>query len=180
MLNEKILLWKVRNGCRQSMRRIYVLHKDRMLTLANALLNDKSAAEDVVHDVFVSFAESVGCLKLRKSLKGYLAISVRNRAYDHLRSQKRFTEKTSQLPKTFTELNTPETLTGQKEVSLLLRNALEQLPYDQREAVMLHIHSGLTFKKIADMQKVPLNTAQGRYRYGLKKLRSLLNGEVEK
>jgi DNA-directed RNA polymerase specialized sigma24 family protein len=36
----------------------------------------------------------------------------------------------------------------------------------------------LRFKKIASMQSVSINTVQGRYRYGLDKLRSLLNGEM--
>ncbi len=180
MLKEKILLWKVRNGCKQSMQRIYGMHKDCLLTLANALLNDRTAAEDVVHDVFVSFAESVGSLQLRKSLRGYLIVSVRNKAYDRLRSKKRFNEKAQLLIRPVTEQSSPETLLGQKEVSQLLRNALGQLPYDQREVVLLRIYSQLTFTKIATIQNVSVNNVQGRYRYGLQKLRSLLNGEVEK
>ena len=43
---------------------------------------------------------------------------------------------------------------------------------------LLRHYSGLRFKTIADLQETSINTAQGRYRYGMDKLRSLLNGEL--
>ena len=56
--------------------------------------------------------------------------------------------------------------------------ALEQLPYEQREVVTLRMEADMTFRQIAALQQASINTVQGRYRYGLAKLRSLLNGEV--
>ena len=61
-----------------------------------------------------------------------------------------------------------------------LTRSLGQLPYEQREVIILHLYSGMKFKAIAKSQCVSINTIQGRYRYGLDKLRSLLNGEVKK
>lgn len=178
MLNEKILIWKVKHGCTDSLRRIYDAHKDDLLTLANALLNDRNAAEDIVHDVFVSFANSVGTLHIRKSLAAYLRSSVRNQARDRFRSQKRHSEKLLQIRPDEADGNTPDELACQKESELLLRNAIAQLPYEQREVVVLHLRGGLTFGRIAAMQEVSINTVQGRYRYGLDKLRSMLNEQV--
>ncbi|MEA3226372.1 MAG: sigma factor-like helix-turn-helix DNA-binding protein, partial [Planctomycetota bacterium] len=51
-------------------------------------------------------------------------------------------------------------------------------PYEQREVLILHSYSGMKFRTIAKQQGVSINTAQGRYRYALDKLRSILNGEV--
>jgi len=48
------------------------------------------------------------------------------------------------------------------------------LPYEQRETITLHLHGGLTFREIAEHQDVSINTAQSRYRYGLDRLRSIL------
>ena len=180
MLSEKILVWKVQRGCTESLRRIYETHKDDLLTLANALLNDRNAAEDVVHDVFVSFAASAGKVRLRKSLGGYLAMSVRNLVRDRFRSQKRHNEKLCEIEVPKADFNTPEQAAAEKESELLLRKAIAQLPYEQREVVVLHIRGGLTFKAIAAMQDVSINTVQGRYRYGLDKLRTMLNGQVSK
>lgn len=53
---------------------------------------------------------------------------------------------------------------------------LEGLPADQREVIVLRIWHGHTFEEIAAVTGVSVNTAAGRYRYGLDKLRSALQG----
>jgi RNA polymerase sigma-70 factor (ECF subfamily) len=57
---------------------------------------------------------------------------------------------------------------------------MAQLPYDQREIVMLHHQAAMTFKTIAESQGISVNTAKSRYRYGLDKLRSILDNEAKK
>jgi RNA polymerase sigma-70 factor (ECF subfamily) len=59
-----------------------------------------------------------------------------------------------------------------------LRSAVQELPCDQREVIMLRIHAGMKFRQIAEHQGVSLKTALSRYQYGLDKLRSMLNSEV--
>ena len=51
--------------------------------------------------------------------------------------------------------------------------------YRAREAVVLHIQGTMKFKEIARLQQTSVKTALSRYRYGLNKLRSIFNGEVE-
>ena len=58
MLEDKLLIWKFSRGDISALHGIYEKYKDDLVTLAAALLSDASAAEDVVHDVFVSFIES--------------------------------------------------------------------------------------------------------------------------
>jgi RNA polymerase sigma factor (sigma-70 family) len=65
------------------------------------------------------------------------------------------------------------------EQSQNLAQALSTLPYEQREVLLLHLYSGLKFRTIAELENESISTIQGRYRYGLNKLRSLLNGEVK-
>ncbi len=55
-----------------------------------------------------------------------------------------------------------------------LEAALAALPDEQREAVVLHVWTGLTFREIAAALDIPLHTAASRCRYGLGKLRALL------
>jgi len=66
------------------------------------------------------------------------------------------------------------------EESQLLTDALSRLPLEQLETIILHLKGGMKFKEIADMQGISINTVQGRYRYGLDKLRTILNGELKK
>ena len=80
MLEDKLLIRRFKRGSESAFNRIYKKYKNYLLTLATALLYDVSAAEDVVHDVFVSFAKSMEDFELTGSLKRYLAVCVTNRA----------------------------------------------------------------------------------------------------
>jgi RNA polymerase sigma-70 factor (ECF subfamily) len=61
-----------------------------------------------------------------------------------------------------------------------ISKALTQIPFEQAEAVVLHLLGDLTFREIAKLQSVSIKTIQSRYRYGLDKLRTLLNSEGKK
>lgn len=61
-----------------------------------------------------------------------------------------------------------------------LHAAMTQLAFEQREAVALYLQAGLTFRDIARRQNTSVSTVQGRYWYGIEKLRSLLNGEFSR
>ena len=74
----------------------------------------------------------------------------------------------------------PEQCIIEAEELMRLRKALTQIPYEQREAVILHLKGNMKLRDIAKLQGVSISTIHGRYRYGLDKLRSLLNGEVVK
>jgi RNA polymerase sigma factor (sigma-70 family) len=180
MLEDKLLVYKCRRGSRDAMYRIYDKYKDFLLTLAKGLLNNQQVAEDVVHDVFVSFARSARQFQLTGSLKGYLATCVSNRVRDRIRAQIRKDQIIESANPAVSDSVNPEQRLIEKEELMQLRNALTQIPYEQREAIMLHLKGNLKFREIAKLQGVPIGTIHGRYRYGLDKLRSMLNGEVEK
>lgn len=55
-----------------------------------------------------------------------------------------------------------------------------RLPYEQREVITLRMEANMPFRQIAGMQKTSISTVNARYRYGIEKLRSLLNSEVSK
>ena len=179
MLEDKIFVFRFNRGSKEALRRIYEKYKDNLLGLAVALLNDVSLAEDVVHDVFVSFAQSAGAFNLTGSLKGYLSTCVANRARDINRSM----YQSDSILETADEINSdiadPERSAISNEESQQLIDFLSKLPYDQREVVILHLHHGLKFRQIAESQSVSINTVQSRYQYGLDKLRSILDGEVK-
>jgi RNA polymerase sigma-70 factor (ECF subfamily) len=60
----------------------------------------------------------------------------------------------------------------------LIAFAIVQLPVEQREALALRLHGDMKFKQIAKMQGTSVGTAISRYRYGIDKLRLVLNGEL--
>lgn len=179
-MEDKLLIWRFKYGSRDALCRIYEKYEDDMLTLAISLLNETSTAEDVVHDVFVSFAESAEKLKLNGSLKGYLITCVANLARDKIRAIRRQPAELDEAELAGPAPNDPLQSIMCDEELQQLNYAMAQLPYTQREAIILHLRGGMTFKAIAKSQSVSINTIQSRYRYGLDKLRSLLDSEVEK
>jgi RNA polymerase sigma factor (sigma-70 family) len=61
-----------------------------------------------------------------------------------------------------------------------LHDAITELPDEQREVVLLRLKANLKFRDIARLQQTSVSTVLGRYRYGLDRLRSRLNGEVQR
>ena len=181
MLEDKLLIFQYNRGSREALRCIYDKYKNYLVTLAAALLFDVDAAEDVVHDVFVSFIESANKFRLTGSLKGYLATCVANKARTTIKVRIRHNTRINEDVKpAVTDPESCEFNAVFREDLQQLNDALQQLPYDQREVVILRIYSGLKFRTIARRQQCSVNTVQGRYRYALYKLRMLMNGEVLK
>ena len=180
MPEDKRLIWELKQGDKEALRQIYMKYKDNMLTIATSLLNDTCAAEDVLHDVFISFAVSVGRLELRVSLRSYLMASVVNRVRDRYRKKKHHVVELDKAGQIGSDSYNPVQSAIFTEELQLLADALFQLPLEQRETIILHLNGGMKFKEIAEVQRIKLSTVQGRYRYGLDKLRTILRGESKK
>jgi len=181
MLEDKVLIWKFKCGSSDALSRIYEKYKKDLLKLATILLNNVSDAEDIVHDVFVSFAQSAEKLKLSGNLKSYLLTCVANCARNKNRANQR--HQSIGLDKAepiISRSKTPERWMICSEELRRWSDAMARLPYEQREVVILHLRAGMKFRQIAKLQAISINTIKGRYRYGLDKLRSILNGEMKK
>jgi RNA polymerase sigma factor (sigma-70 family) len=146
---------------------------------AQSIKKPRSFVEDVVHDVFVNFAKTAGRFELSGGLKAYLSICVANRARDVNRSQSQREAQCADEVDPPTERPDPEAQTMCQEISAAIDNALTELPEEQREVVVLHLQCGLPFRRIAELRGISVNTATSRYRYGLEKLRTAVNGSYQ-
>ncbi len=181
MLQDKLLIRKLRRGNKDALRVIYEKYRDDLLRLAAGLLKERSKAEDVVHDVFAAFVGASSSFTLTGSLRGYLTTCVANKARNINRTMsRRRTVSLNEFEPTVSNVKRPDEWIIYDEQFQQLCNAMAQLPYEQREAVVLHIQGAMKFKEIAKLQQTSVKTALSRYRYGLDKLRSILNGEVTK
>ncbi len=180
MLEDKFLVWKFNQRRPEALRRIYLKYKDDLLGLAVSLTPDRATAEDVLHDVFVTLAGQAGRLDLKSNLKSYLSTCVANRSRDIYRQKQKqpvmALHEVSQGP---VAGETPVEILEHNERQDDLSTAMAQLPFDQREVILLHLQADLRFREIAELNGQSVNTTQSRYRYGLEKLRNLLNGKVE-
>jgi RNA polymerase sigma factor (sigma-70 family) len=181
MVEEKLLILKFKLGDKDALRRIYEKYKNDLLKLAIVLLNDVNIAEDVVEEVFTTFAQSAATIRISGNLKSYLTICVANRIRNTKRDRQRHeTCDIDESQDLICRSRRPDQWAILNEEMELLSKALAQIPYEQREVLSLYMQGDMTFRHIAKIQNASINTVQGRYRYGLNKLRSLLNGEMKK
>jgi RNA polymerase sigma-70 factor (ECF subfamily) len=181
VVEDKLLIWKLRRGSRDALSRIYEKYRDDLLRIAAGLLNETSAAEDVVQDVFVTFVRSAMQFELTGSLRGYLARCVANKARNLKRARTiQRAVNLDEIEPRASNFRRPEQWIINNEEFGQLSAAMGQLPYEQKEAVVLHIQGRLKFREIAKIQETSVKTVLSRYRYGLNKLRSIMNGEVAK
>ena len=181
MVEDRLLIWKFKLGKRDALRRIYEKYKNDLLKLAVALTNDTHTAEDAVQDVFVGFAQSAAKISLAGNLKAYLATCVANRIRNAMRDRQRHeTSGIEDADCAICDEERPEQWAILSEEMELLSSAMAQMPYEQREVVSLYMQGGMTFRQIAKARNASINTIQGQYRYGLNKLRSILDGQVDK
>jgi RNA polymerase sigma-70 factor (ECF subfamily) len=180
MMEDRLLIWRFRRGSRDALRRVYEKYKNDLLKLAVALVTDVNTAEDIVQDVFVSFARSGTRIRVRGDLRKYLVACVANRVRNRKRDEQRHeTIGLAGADCLLCDARRPEQWAILNEELRLLGKAMAQIPYEQREVVGLHMAGDLTFRQIAAIQNASINTVQGRYRYGMNKLRSILNGELK-
>ena len=179
IFEDKLLIWKFRQGNVDALRQIYDKYKGDLLKLAIALAGDVCLAEDVVQDVFVRLAEAHDQISIQGNLKNYLITCLINRIRTLRRDGQRRQAKVSERSGWEAgALHRPDQWAELNEEMQLLMGALAQLPMEQRETITLRFEAGLGFRQIARIHGVSVNTAHGRYRYGMEKLRSLINGEV--
>ncbi len=178
MFEDEVLKLRFKLGSEDALRRIYEKYLNYLLSVAMAFLNDAAASEDTVHDVFVALAQSADTFRLRGNLKGYLATCVANRARDRLREGRRQADHLVAHAGPEPQFEPAEDVLVCDERAQQIYEALAQLPEEQREAIVLHIKAGMGFKQIAEMQNASYVAVQARYRRGMDKLRSILNGRL--
>lgn len=171
-VEDRLLVLRLNRGDKTALHRIYEKYKDCLVTLAGALLIDRSGAQDVVHDVFFNFMNQMTQFRLTGSLKAYLSTCVANHARNCNGTWQR--QQRSRSDETEPSDDGPVKRVLLDEQAEQVWRALDQLPDEQREVVALRIYADQKFPAIARVQGVSVNTVEGRFRYAVKKLQKRL------
>jgi RNA polymerase sigma-70 factor (ECF subfamily) len=153
---------------------LYERHGEGLYRYLLFKLGSAEDAEDVLQECFCRFARYDLRWRLVRNVRAFVFRVARNEADRSLRRKlgRREGERmiASGAARAFAAaIAAPE----EPALALLLRRTGE-LPAEQREAVYLKVFDGLTFKEIASVSGVSVNTAASRYRYGIDKLRDAL------
>ena len=145
-------------------------------SLALRLLGDRMAAEDVVHDVFVSIWRAADQFDSRRgTVRTWILAAIRHRCVDRFRGLAGRARRDLPLDLIAEMEDQADTfdIVAQRLRCETVRQALLTLPRDQRQAIELSYFDGLTHHELARYLQAPLGTVKGRLRLGLEKLRAL-------
>ena len=162
---------------------LYDRHSRIAFGLAYRLLNDASAAEDVVQEAFLSLWRQAETFQQgRSSARTWLLSIVHHRAVDRLRRKDSHEIGDGDALVQLAEREDPQASVEAQVASTLearqIRRALEDLPPEQRQAIELAYFGGLSHSEIARQLSVPSGTVKGRLRIGLQKLRVALEASI--
>jgi RNA polymerase sigma-70 factor, ECF subfamily len=144
-----------------------------LILYGRALGLDHGEAEDVLHETFMALMRLD---ELPQQPEHYCLRSFRNRALNHKRSLWRRLKREIENPFFGGSDHWFEASPDDDEQRLQSAavQRLSEIPMEQREVIVLKIWHGCTFDEIGGLLGIPPNTAAGRYRYGLQKIRNQL------
>ncbi len=153
----------------------YDLHHAAVRGFARRLLGSESAAEDLVHDVFLQVPKVIGRFEGRSSLRTFLLSIAVNLSRNVRRGRFRRDDALERMhlePRSASE--TPEELEDRRRLALLLSRLLDELPMEQRVAVVLCVIEERTSVEAAEIAGVPEATVRTRLFHARRKLRERL------
>jgi RNA polymerase sigma-70 factor (ECF subfamily) len=151
---------------------IYQRYRQGLFTLALSIVGCPLRAEDAVHDAFARLCRQG--TDAAENRVAYVFAAVRNAALDQVRRAR------STLPIDFAssvfdwQWGNPERAAMDDERQRSIARAIDALPDDQREAVVLRVYAGLNFAQIAIVLDAPMPTVFARYRRALARLKGQL------
>ncbi|UYQ95993.1 sigma-70 family RNA polymerase sigma factor [Chitinophaga horti] len=180
-LNDEQLITLFRKGHSSALEELVYRHKDKLYTSIVLLVKDAFLAEDIFQDTFIKVIDTIRAGRYTEKGK-FLPWAMRiahNLCVDHFRKIKRTPLiKTSDDKDIFNVLSFSESSAEEKMITRQshdsVRKMLDMLPEEQREVIILRHYAELSFKEIADLTQVSINTALGRMRYGLINLRKMM------
>ena len=157
-------------------------HKNKIFAYISLYIRDQALAEDIFQDTILKVIQSVKSGKYADNGKflSWVMRIAHNLIIDHFRRLKQMNtisndnyESDLFNSKSFAEDNIEDDIIKQQ-IHKDARNMISSLPDDQREVVILRHYADLSFKEIADVTGVSINTALGRMRYALINMRRIM------
>tara|TARA_B100001094_G_scaffold246185_1_gene242799 strand:- start:11113 stop:11709 length:597 start_codon:yes stop_codon:yes gene_type:complete len=182
-IEDSVLLVNYKLGDNSSFEILFLRHKQRIFNYINSKVLDVDISNDILQNTFIKIFKIIrkgSYNEQGKFLPWVLRIS-HNLVMDHFRRVKRskmiyekdFFKKLSNTKSCDNSFN--EKIISDKTLSKTLATMIEKLPKSQKEIIKLRFFENLSFKEIALMNDISINTALGRVRYSLNNLRKAMD-----
>ncbi|MDD2982356.1 MAG: sigma-70 family RNA polymerase sigma factor [Crocinitomicaceae bacterium] len=185
-MDDQQLITSYLTGDNKAFETLLLRHKNRIFRFILMKIKDRDLADDIFQETFVKIINTLQLGKYNEEGK-FLPWAMRiahNLVIDHFRktSKVRMISESSSFSEDYSifnilstgEENTLETMT-RTELENQMVDLIDHLPETQREIIQMRIFQDLSFKDIAEMENISINTALGRMRYALMNLRKLID-----
>ena len=179
LLDEQ-LITLIANGENDALEVFYNRHANAVFSLAQYILKEPSLAEDVTQNIFLNlWLKAASFNPQRGSPRAWFMSMAHHRIIDEIRSRKRSTQTTDQVPHELLEIlpskgPSTEEQTEQNLDREMIMVALRVLPSEQRQVIVMAYFEGYSQSEIATNLGQPLGTVKTRVRLGMQKLRAEL------
>ena len=164
------------SGDEAALREVYRAHVAAVNGLAVRILSNEALAEEIVQDVFVRLWEQPDRFDAgRGPLRAFLLAMTHSRAVERVRSEESMRRRYIAAERQPTEVaDDPARLTETREVEQAVRDALADLPADQRVPIEMAYFGGMSYRQVALELGEAEGTVKYRIRMGMQRLRAAL------
>ncbi|MBC8172548.1 MAG: sigma-70 family RNA polymerase sigma factor [Chitinophagales bacterium] len=180
-VSDKKLVKLYMAGNEDSLQTLISRHKDKIYASIFFTVKDSYLAEDIFQDTFVKVIDTLRAGRYREEDKflPWVTRIAYNLCIDHFRRGKRMPVVTTGDGFDIFDVlkfsdSSPEEKLIQDQTAEKVRALVSNLPDEQRQVLILRHYSDMSFKEIADMTGVSINTALGRMRYALINMRRMI------
>ncbi len=181
MHSDELLVQHAWNGDEDAFAALFKLHFKMVKSAAYRIVRDEYTAQDIAQEVFMKAYNKIGTLVDFNKVESWLYTMTKRKAIDWLRYQKRQPTMLHDQMEIHADSFLLEDNYINKELSMLLQDALLHLDHPHRAAIVLHELRGFTAKEISTMTQVSTNTIESRIRRARQKLKKeLANHTVDR
>ena len=190
--DEQLVATYLERGDENAFRMLVERHQERIYGYLLGMVRDRDLANDLFQDTFLRVIDAMqkrrGSYTQQGRWVGWVMRIARNATLDHLRSRKKWQDVSASDDEdgaSYWDRLPDDGLAADEQLHRLQQSdwlgaCIEQLPPEQREVLLLRQETELTFREIAELTDVSINTALGRMRYALLNLRRMIDESKKK
>ena len=180
-ISDQELIGRYLAGHHPSLERLIRRHKNRVFAYILMVVKDKELSEDLFQDTFIKVINTIrsGQYKEEGKFIQWVMRIAHNLIIDHFRKAKRIpVVENSDEYDIFDRVRIPvesvEEVMITEQIHQDVKKLIDYLPKEQKEVLIMRHYGDMSFKDIAEVTNVSINTALGRMRYALINLRKLV------
>ena len=181
VLPDAVLVKNYISGDESALASLIERHQSKIYGFIYSKVNDRDLSDDIFQDTFIKVIKTLKTTSYNEEGKflPWVMRIAHNLVVDHFRKSKKMpfqreTEEYSIFNYMTDNAPTIESQMITEQVEVDLTRLLDELPDDQKEVLVMRMYQDLSFKEIAELTGVSINTALGRMRYALLNLRKII------